>query len=172
MKVAGGSNCMKLDGNKRRYSDRSPDGKKERSPRRTWYFVRLAFLSIPWKLRRSKNPRGTLFTRYFLIQATNIRGAFRKANHILSLCNHCDGDGRLDGKQVACKKIGILDLEPLYERLQSGAELFDERCGEEQLLKIAQRVITSRQKGRMIRYEEKNGKPPLLDVCWGDGFED
>jgi hypothetical protein len=137
----------------------------------TWYFVRLAFLAVPWELRANKNPIGTLFRRYHLIQAKSMRSAFNKATHILSMSEHCDGDGFLQGKRVAFKKVGILDLEPLYERLESGVELFDESEMGIRYSKICKQVVNSRNRAQMIALEMKMGKPELLNVCWGKRFE-
>src|ERR1039458_6328651 len=136
-----------------------------------WYFVRLAFLAIPWKSKDGKNPKGTLFKHYHLIQAKDIRSAFNKAGQILSISEHCEGDGILQGERVIFKKVGILDLEPLYERLQSGVELFDESELGTRYLEIGRKVITNQKRSRMIAQERKNGKPPLLDVCWGKSFD-
>lgn len=136
----------------------------------TWYFVRLAFLAIPWKLKDNENPRGTLFKHYHLIEAKNMKSAFNKASHILSISEHCEGDGRLQGKRVIFKKIGVLNLDPLYERLQSGVELFDESEVGVCYSEITKQIITNQERSRMIAAEEKSGKPHLLDVCWGEGF--
>jgi hypothetical protein len=141
------------------------------SERATWYFVRLAFLAIPWASKDDENPKGTLFKHYHLIQAKDMRSAFNKARHILSISEHCEGDGVLQGERVIFKKIGILDLEPLYERLQSGVELFDESEVGTRYLEINREVITNQKSSRMIAQEKKNGKPALLDVCWGKGFD-
>src|SRR5580765_480549 len=97
---------------KRKHIVRRPRGEKP-----TWYFVRLAFLAIPWESKDNENPRGTLLKHYHLIQAKNMKSAFNKASHILSMSEHCEGDGRLRDKRVIFKKIGVLNLEPLYERL-------------------------------------------------------
>src|SRR6266481_4685421 len=72
-------------------------------------------LAIPWKSRNITNAKGTLFKQYYLLRAKNIDSAFRKAMRILLVCEHCDGDGWLNGKRVIFKKIGVLDLQPFYE---------------------------------------------------------
>src|SRR5258706_677437 len=100
-----------------------------------------------------------------------MKSAFNKAGHILSMSEHCDGDGVLRGERVIFKKVGILDLEPLCERLQSGVELFDESEVGTRYLEISREVITNQKRARMIAQERKNGKPSLLDACWGNGFD-
>ena len=137
----------------------------------SWYFVRLAFLAIPWQSRRNKNAKGTLFKQYYLVKATGIKSAFNKANYILSVSEHREGDGVLDGKRVIFKSIGILDLEPLYEPIKSGAELFDESEGDVAYAGIKKQVISSHKRIRMIAHEKRKGKPSLLDVYWGEDFD-
>src|SRR5438094_734584 len=100
-------------------------GDKNKLPKR-WYFVRLAFLAIPWESRRRSKCKGTLFKQYHLLQAATITSAFKKADRILAVCENCSGEGKLNGKRVMFKKIGIFNLEPLYEKLRDGVELFDE----------------------------------------------
>jgi hypothetical protein len=84
---------------------------------RSWYFVRLAFLAIPWESRRKRKAKGTLFKQYYLLHAKNIKSAFRKAYYILTASEHCDGDGRLKGKRVVFKRVGILDHEGALPQL-------------------------------------------------------
>jgi hypothetical protein len=136
----------------------------------SWYFVRLAFLAVPWKSKSDKNAKGTLFKQYYLVQARNIESAFKKAQHILTTSEHCDGDGRLNGKKVAFQKVGILDLEPLYELLQSGIEIFDESELNVTYADIKKRVIPVHKQIRLIVHEKKQGKPTLLNVNWGERF--
>src|ERR1700733_2845519 len=123
-----------------------------------WYFSRLAFLAVPWNLRNNNSAKGTLFKQYYLVRAKNIRSAFTKAEHILSASEHCEGGGRLNGRRVVFKKVGILDLEPLYQPLQSGAELFDESESGVAYAKIKKYVISSQRKTQMITREKKNSK--------------
>jgi hypothetical protein len=44
----------------------------------------------------------------------------------LSICQNPRGEAKLNGERVAYIKVGIMDLEPLYEKLESGVELFEE----------------------------------------------
>src|SRR5205814_163361 len=85
-----------------------------------------AFLAIPWRLRLTKDTRGTLFKQYYLFKSRNLESAFKKADHILAISEDLTGGGSLNGKRVVYRKIGILDLEPLYQELSDGVELFDE----------------------------------------------
>ena len=128
-----------------------------RAEKATWYFVRLAFLATPWKSKDHENPKGALFKHSYLIQAKNMRSAFKKAGHILSTSEHCEGDGRLQGKRVIFKKIGVLNLEPLYERLQSGVELFDESEVGVRYSEITKQIITNQERSRMISQEKESG---------------
>jgi hypothetical protein len=105
------------------------------------------------------------------VQAKNIKSAFKKAQHILTTSEHCEGDGRLNGKRVIFKRVGILNLEPLYEPLQSGAELFDESELDVVYAEIKKQVIPNHRRMRMISREKKKGKPTLLDVNWGERFD-
>ena len=137
-----------------------------------WYFVRLAFLAIPWESRHSKRAEGTLFKQYYLVRAENIKSAFAKADRILSVSEHCDGDGVLNGKRVVFRKIGILDLEPLYEPLRSGVELFDESEIAVSATEATKHVVTSQKRARMIAREKKEGRQSLVEPYWGEGFDD
>jgi len=137
----------------------------------SWYFLRLAFLAIPWEARGNKDTKGVLFKQYYLLKAKAMKSAFEKAKRILSVSQHCEGDGRLKGKRVIFKSVGIMDLEPLYEPLQSGAELFDESEEGISYVEAKKQVIGKQKMARMITNERMKGKPKLLDVYWGKDFE-
>ncbi|OJV25751.1 MAG: hypothetical protein BGO12_11295 [Verrucomicrobia bacterium 61-8] len=147
--------------------------KTQRFPdeREGWYFVRLAFLAIPWKSKDDEDPVGTLVERSYLIQATSMKSAFKKADHILAISEHCEGDGRLRGKRVVFKRVGILDLVALYEHLQSGVELYEEAEADVRRSDVAKRIISVRSSSRMIALEGRLGRPDLLNVWWGDDFD-
>jgi hypothetical protein len=145
-------------------------GEGKQSHARSWYFVRLAFLAIPWDSRKHRRPKGNLFKQYHLLQADDIGSAFRKAEHILSASENLSGDGKLNGIRVIYRKIGILDLEPLYQKLESGVELFDESELNVSCADIESHVLSKSQRLRMVAYEKKKGKQPPLDVYWGGGF--
>src|SRR6266498_1553834 len=120
----------------------------------TWYFVRLAFLAIPWEAKKNKPAKGTLFKQYHLIRAKNVSSAFRKADRILHFSEHPEGTGTLNDEKVVVKKVGILDLEPLYEPIKSGVELFDESEVDVRYSDAQKLVIPKRQRLRMIAYEK------------------
>jgi hypothetical protein len=136
-----------------------------------WYFTRLALLAVPWETRNKRTAKGTLFRQYHLIRAKNITSAFDKAEHILALSENRKGAGKLNGHRVDYKKVGIMDLEPLYQKLASGVELFDESELHVSFTSICRRVISADRRLEMIEYEKIKGKPPLLDVFWGKKFD-
>jgi Domain of unknown function (DUF4288) len=136
----------------------------------TWYFARLAFIASPAG-SNTRKLQGTLFLNYHLIRAKDYRSAFKKAEYILSTREHCDGSGKLNGKRINLKKAGILDLEPLYEPLKSGVEIFDESRIGVRYARIKQKVISSRKKLWLIIYEKKHGKPKLIPLLWGKKFD-
>jgi hypothetical protein len=136
-----------------------------------WYFARLALLAVPWEARNKRTAKGTLFTQYHLIRARNISSAFDKAEQILALSENRKGAGKLNGHRVDYKRVGILDLEPLYQKLASGVELFDESKQHVSFSSICRRVLSADRRLEMIEYEKMKGKPPLLDVFWGKKFD-
>lgn|GEM_PF-3167319 len=144
---------------------------EENKMSRSWYFIRLAFLAIPWKARNNKNPRGVLFRQYHLVQAKNVKSAFEKAGYILSMSQHCDGDGVLNGERVAFKKVGILDITPLYETLKDGVELFDESEPGVTQVDVKRQTISAKRRRQMIASDERKGKTKLLDVYWGKDYD-
>jgi len=137
---------------------------------RYWYFVRLAFLAIPWELKHNKAAKGTLFKQYHLLQARSIESAFKKANLILSVSENRSGEAKLRGKRVIYLKVGILNLEPVYQKLSSGVEIFDESERDVSLACARKQVLSRKSRIRLIKYEKKKGKPTLLDVYWGRSF--
>jgi hypothetical protein len=123
-------------------------------------------------LRLKKQSEGTLFRRYFLVQAADMKSALRKANRILAVCEHLDGDGVLRGKRINFWGVGIITVQPLYEPLASGVEVLEEqdqniRYGQAKRLTLSARAIQ-----KMIAREEKFGKQELLPICWGDDFDE
>src|SRR5579859_2556366 len=94
--------------------------------REQWYFVRIAFLAVPWKKRGGKNPKGTLFKQYFLIKAKHMTSARNKAKRIISVSESRNGTAEFNGQQVDFMKIGIMDLDQLTDRLVSGVEILSE----------------------------------------------
>lgn len=144
----------------------------EVKPRTTqsWYFARLGLLALPWALRHDPKAKGTLFRQYHLIQAADMSSAFAKAEHILSVSECRTGDASLHGHRVDYRKVGVLDLEPLYQKLESGVELFDECEINVPLVATVRRVIKSEKRRKLVESERKRGTPPLLDVFYGDDF--
>ena len=69
------------------------------------------------------------------------------------------------------KKVGLLDIEPLFQPLQSGVELFEESELRVSSSEAKKHVITNRQRTRMIAREIKSGNPTLIDVYWGEDFD-
>ncbi|MDB6129404.1 MAG: hypothetical protein JWM04_511 [Verrucomicrobiales bacterium] len=137
----------------------------------TWYYAQLAFLIIPWKCRLISNPTGILLKRIFLIQANNIESAFNKAHRILAISEHTDRPGILKGSKVIVKKIGILELDQINDEFQSGAEVFDETEPGKPLAEITKQIISTQKQIRLIAYEKKHGKLPLLPICYGEEFD-
>ena len=137
-----------------------------------WYFVRLAFLAVPWRKRTSPNASGMLFKQVHLVRARSIASAFAKADYILSLSEHRDGRANLRGVRVDYRKVGVLEVEPLYEELVSGVELFDESELNIRMDDIHSQVISPSRRKRLVEYERLHGKPPLLKVFLGDKFNE
>ena len=161
---------MKGQRKRLRAGNRQPTG-RSRTASKSWYFVRLAFLAIPWESRFGGDPKGTLFIQYYLLEARNIKSAFDKARSILSVSEHCEGDGSLRGKRVIFKKVSILDIESLYEPIKSGVELFDESELGVKYAEVKRQVIGHQTERRMIAHEQAKGKPELFDICWGVDFD-
>jgi hypothetical protein len=137
----------------------------------SWYFLRLAFLAVPWKSRAAKNLKGTLFKHYYLVQAKNIKSALNKAKQIIGVEESLDGSAKLNGKRILYKKVGVLDLEPLCERLESGVEVFDESEKGIKYSSAKRQALSTKRLAWLISYEKKKGKPELLDVFWGNDFD-
>jgi hypothetical protein len=116
---------------------------------------------VPWISRKNRNAKGTLFKQYHLIRAKNATSAFKKAERILQVSEHLEG-GSLNGRKVTVEKVGILDLEPLYECIQSGVELFDESEVGVCRARARKLAMSNSQKRQLIAYERRNGKPQLL----------
>jgi len=121
-------------------------GLVQKGSKRRWYFTRLGFLAVPKGGARGnrRNQRGTLFTQYYLLEAASIKSAFKKADLILSICENRDRGARLKGRPVDFMKIGIFDLEPLYQKLTDGVELFDESELKVTYGRAKRRVMVSR----------------------------
>ncbi len=155
-----------------RHTNTSDEGGEDKSTEtHRWYFVRLALLAVPWEVQNKRSIHGTLFMHYHLIRAKNIRSALDKAEHILAVSENRKGAGRLHGHRVDYRKVGILDLEPLYQKLESGIEIFDESKPNISLSSISRHVLSTERRLQMIEYERKKGKPPLLDIFWGEDFD-
>lgn len=137
----------------------------------SWYFLRVAFLAVPWPFRAAKNPRGVLFKHYYLIQAINSESALNKAKYIIDIKESLDGSAKLKGKRVIYKRVGILDLEPMCEILKSGVEVFDESESDVDYLSAKRHVMSAQRFRKLTRYEKSKGKPEPLDVFWGKAFE-
>ena len=68
-------------------------------------------------------------------------------------------------------KIGIFDLEPLYQKLTDGVELFDESELKVTYGRAKRRVMSKNHRRRLLEYERREGKPTIFDVFWGEDFE-
>lgn len=130
----------------------------------------MGLIAVPWHLRNKTNATGTLFKQYYLIRAGNIKSAFKKADYLLSISEHREGDGKLNGKRVAVRAVGILDIEPVLEPIQSGVEIFDESESKVSYSLAKSLTIGERDRIRMIAYEAKHGKPTLLAPIVGAKF--
>lgn len=149
-----------------------PSRKTKKTPDKlAWYFARIGFLAIPWRNRKAKDPKGVLFKHYFLIQAKTTKSAIAKLNCILQTMESLDGGASLNGKKILYKQVGILDLDPLCEPIESGAEIFDESELAVKYSAAKRQRMSAKQIRHLAAWEKKNGHPPLLQVYWGRDFD-
>jgi hypothetical protein len=138
-----------------------------------WYFVKLARLAVPWKHRKMRVPRGTSLKNYYLIQARSVKVALAKAEIILSITESRTGGARLGGhnERVDIRKVGVVDIEPLCEKLVSGVEIFIEAEKDVSMRSLRKEIVPARYIKRWENYEKKCGNQKLLDVFWGKEFD-
>jgi hypothetical protein len=135
-----------------------------------WYFLRIAVLIVPWRLREQKNPKGRSCRFCYLIHATSLRSAQNKAEWIMSTHESVSGTAEVKGKRVVVFKVGILDLEQLQERVQDGVEIFEEACEETTMSEVRKTLLKKEAVQREIKKEKQLGFLPMLSTYWGEEY--
>jgi hypothetical protein len=139
-----------------------------------WYFLRTALLAIPWNNRDEKDPKGMKILRSYLISASSLSSASKKARRILETTENLTGStavGRPPQK-VAFKAVGILNLEQIEEAIESGSEIFEEIQINTKLSDVASAIMTDSELAKEVKKENRLGPFPPIQPYWGDDFDE
>ncbi len=63
-----------------------------------------------------------------------------------------------------------MNIEPLFEKLDSGVELFEETKANITVREAMRLSMPPKTRKRLMRQVRRNTNQPLLDVFWGNDF--